>query len=302
MPITQKGEFRCILYDEESTMNVVHDTGWFDNTILDSGLDVIGEHDLGIIAVGDSGIAVNPATQTNLQSWLGYAASAGVSNGDRAVNNSSPYEYSEIMSRRFGAGNSTGTIAEAAIGWSSQSIDPTYNRQLVTPAFSKSAIQVLDVLFRHTIYPYIGADVLADFTIDGNLYHTTTRSCNLLSHFGAGDPYDICKASNQGWSTWDGVIGTVEGTPLGDTGNNNTGSGKLAYIPGTYYCDVYANADLAYFNAPLGIRSQQWGTSRGMFQTEFQCAAGQSIPEFSRIPKDNTKIYSFTGRFTWAKH
>ena len=300
------GEFRLVLRD--LNLNPVYDSGWFDNTILDGGLDVLGGGSTGIkqpfdfFAVGNDATAVNPA-QTGL---IGFLASSTLNVGSDvpAWVGTPNWEYSLTRTHRFAAGVATDTIREVSAGANSSNTE-VYSRQLVTPEIIKGADQVLDVSYRHTHWPPL-ADVSqsGSLSMDGELYNTIIRGSD-YDRTTQNDAMTQMAVTNSGGSNdqriYDGNIGaTVTDQPSGSSSLNWGGASDTdqPYTLTQHVRDVVFDWQLDNGNAIGDIRSMQIRFSGALIQIQFD---RQSSPG-SGIPKDETKVMDLTIRQAWARH
>lgn len=296
-----KGEMRCILYDPD--MSVVQDTGWFDNLIVDNGLEIY-ETENNVFRYTYVGTGTTPTVvgMTSMESLIpgGYSSTTGNGNGIEVYNGISPYEFSKTLSRRFLAGVGTGTISEIGIGEDTLGAN-IFNRQLVTPSpISKGASQILDVIFRLTYYPPIGDTLSSGLTIDGIDYNTISHGSNYLLLSNVTEVFTGPSSNQTFWAVYDGDIGaTVEDRPSGDGGGGVPAQSSPAYIPGSYYKDFKMSYSIDAGNPPLGIRSIESVFNSCWMQTQFGDAPAATG---NRIPKDNTKEFDITVRLSWDRH
>lgn len=291
-------EFRCILYDDESTMNVVHDTGWFPNLVMLNGLDTVGNLS-GFVTYGSIGTGTTPPVNTSPQmdSWLASSSTSGVSNGVFTIVPAAPnYEYASIKSKRYNAGIGTGLITEIGLGSEGDGTN-LYNRQLIPTPFNKTANQILDVLCQQTIWPPLG-DTLADITVAGIVYNTITRGSLYLSttYISPWGNMGIGGGGSHGYSG--DISATVEGQPSGTFGTAvGTSWGVLPYTPGNHYIDFKLTYGLGNFNVG-GIQAFKCSTNHCYYQTSFKDPLNADAP----IPKTDIDIGDFTMRLSWAVH
>lgn len=299
------GEFRLIVRD--LNLKKVHDTGWFDNTILDVGLDTIGggangtENPFNYWHVGSSAAAVAEA-QTGLQAWI--ASSTSNIGSDVAAYGGSPdYEYSQTRVHRFGAGVINNTVREVGAGSDSGNNSNFYARTLVVPEVPVNVDQVLDVAYRHTVWPLTG-DVIqvAALTMDGEVYDTLLRGAN-IDKTTYNLAFGAMAFSNAGGSNvnriYEGDIGINTATPTGTTTTNIGTRSNINYTFLNHYRDMKITAGLDNANLGAGIRSLMTEfSSGGLMQVQFD---SQTTPG-TGIPKDNTKTMDITLRQSWGRH
>jgi hypothetical protein len=301
------GEYRCILFDNEDDMNVVSDTGWGPNLITDNGLDIWHTGAAFNRTYVGSGTTPANVLDTELQSYIPGGQSNSPGSGD-AVNVAAiadDWEYSRTRSRRFGPTIGTGPINEIAMG---QSTDDSgmdiFNRVVLGATINKAANQVLDVIFRLTIWPpaddVIGTGGTVS-TIAGVSYETITRMLNADGQTGSNafDKIDLVDAGSTTWVAYDGDLGLITAnTPQGSFDNGGTGVGltQLAYTPGDYFMEFSYGAGVSDWVLGSDIRTLKGAVNHFIFQTQFDATAGGDP-----IPKDGTEIMDFSWRISWAR-
>jgi hypothetical protein len=279
-------------------LNLLHDSGWGQNTILDVGLDSIGSgNPFTYWHVGNSAAAVVEA-QTGLQGWID--SSNQDQGGDVEAYGGSPdYEYSITRVKRFAAGDINDTVREVGAGTDNVNNSNFYARHLVTPVLPVSVDQVLDVAYRHTIWPLTG-DVAQSgaITMDGEVFDTLLRGADIDK-----TTYNLAMgqmglATNFS-SVYEGDIGDNLSVPAGNSLSVWPQRTNLAYGMGNHYRDVFFNFGLNHANLAGGIRSLTSDfTTGGQMQVQFD---SQDTPG-SGIPKDDTKTMDLTLRQSWVRH
>lgn len=104
----------------------VRSTGWFHNTVLDSGLDRMGVAtwiDRCCVGTGNSTPA---ATQVSLDSFL--ASTTTIQDQSASVSIVKPYYLATKVIWRFGMGVAAGNLSEVGMGWGDASL---WNRALI---------------------------------------------------------------------------------------------------------------------------------------------------------------------------
>jgi hypothetical protein len=304
------GEYRCILYDNEDDMNVVEDTGWNPNLITNNGLDIY--HTAASPFAGTyvgSGTNAAQITDTQLQSYIpgGQSSSAGAGDG---VFGSPPtaddWEYSNTKSRRFGVGVGTGAINEIAMGASTDDSGTNiFNRVVLGATINKAANQVLDVIFRLTLWPpavdVVGTGATVS-TIAGVSYETITRmlSADLNTGQFVFSKISLIDSGSTSWRAYNGNLGLIDAAaPQGSSGDSGTGAGLLSepYTPGDYFMEFAYRAGLNDWLPGTDIIRTLKGTTRHFnFQTQFDATVGGDP-----IPKDETEIMDFSWRISWDR-
>jgi hypothetical protein len=299
------GERRCILYDLNE--NILLDTGWGPNLITDNGLNLLraGPYPFNYFYTGSGS---TPATieQTSMQTFLAQSNTAGAGNGARSGNLGGPdYQYWEIRSRRFAAGVGTGTVAEIGMGASTDHTgDNIFNRVVLGTPIDKQPENILDVLFKLTVWPPATTDVIGTSTIEGILYDTITLGSIYTSSFNDGsNAFDQITTSTLGsdrWGAYDGNIGVVTGAPAGDSDGLGGTVVFGTYTPDSNFVDVTANAGIDGWVVAGDIRCLRGSMSHYEFQTQFTEEAGEPNPG-NPVPKDATEIMDFAWRIGWGR-
>jgi hypothetical protein len=295
------GEARCILYDLNE--NVRLDTGWGPNLITDNGLDNL-RLTSSPFARRYIGSGSTPATvsQTSMQTFLAQSNAAGAGGGVRSGILGGPdYEYWEILSTRFGAGLGTGTVAEIGMGASTDNTgDNIFNRVVLGTPIIKGAENILDVLFKLTIWPPVTTPLAGTSVIEGINYDTITLGSIYESSFNDGsDSYSWITTSSLGpdrWAAYDGDIGSVIQAPAGNTDGLGGNVEFATYTPGNYFVDVTANAGIDGWVLASDIRSIRGSMRHFEFQTQFN-----EDPGGEPVPKDATEIMDFSWRIGWGR-
>lgn len=161
-------------------------TGWFDNLILNQGLNVMGSSaPLNYCRVGTSGVAVD-VSQTTLGSQVASSntINSNVYGWDTVGNE---YGYNRRVFR-FAAGVATGTLEEVGVGQAAST--GLFSRALIlngggTPTpFVVGASDILDVTYELRYYPKI-TDTVTVVNVNGIDYTFTIRPENADVTFGA---------------------------------------------------------------------------------------------------------------------
>jgi hypothetical protein len=242
--------------------------------------------------------------QTGLQGWV--AASTLNQGGDVADWEGSPnYEYHKTRVHRFSAGTIDDTVREVGAGSEAINNSNFYARHLVSPAIPVAADQVLDVAYRHTIWPPLGdVDQPAAITMDGEDYDVLIRGSQ-YDRTDINDAMSTMSASGSGGSNdekvYDGDIGaTILDEPSGNSLTNYGGivEDNLTYGMGDHYRDVLFDWGLNSANLAGGLRSMKIRCTGALIQVQFDRVSSPG----SSIPKDDTKTADLTLRQAWARH
>ena len=257
---------------------LIHDTGWFDNLITDTGLNAIGEAvDIGRYAMVGTGNSIPANSNTHLESQVAYSDNnTNGSSSAYGVETAAPrYGWSRLTCP-FAQGAVVGNIAEVGIGWATTSV---FSRSLVSPAISIIAIDQLTVVYELRMYlPTV--DVTGTVAIGSETYNYTIRPINADATAYAGDvsrgwaPKVLeLGASARNWvqysaySSWYGAIGygapAVLQTNVGADAPKTTDGG--AGIPPTAtYAQAQSVTNTAYTTNSLRCEFViGWTTSGG---------------------------------------
>lgn len=275
-------------------------TGWFDNLILDSGLNHVGTKGIGSFAQVGSGSATPLAANTSLQSWI--AGTSGQIGQTEGASPTAPYYGWCRRSFRFAAGVAAGNLAEVGIGWGNTG-STLFSRALIRDGLGDPTVltvlsdEVLDVTYELRCYAPT-ADVNADIVIDGVTYATVTRAIGVTSAAQWGTAgmlnYGSQSAGAPNGYAYDGDLAAVTADAPDGTFIGVLAGSILAYSNNSLKRRVKVTAALDVANTPGGIKSVLWYNSwpyAGNYQTSFT----------PKIPKDNTKVLTLTFEHQWAR-
>jgi hypothetical protein len=285
-------------------MNLVKDTGWHKNLILNNGLDKLwsSSNFLNWFSIGTGTSAPSP-TETTLQTPIAVSADTGVGNGINVAAIAPDWEYSQTKSKRFFAGNGVGLVTEVGGGYSATMGQNLFNRLLLPIPVNKGVDNVLDVILRLTIWPDL-TDHDSTAVFKGITYDTITRVSVVGSYTGADawSPFVIVDSGSITWTAYPGAIGDIENVPTGTRVNGGSGAGwsSETYVNGNYYRDIRYGAGLNDWVIGSGIRCLVGDLGLLNLQTQFTEATGQPNPG-DAVPKDNTEIMDFAWRYTWGR-
>jgi hypothetical protein len=227
--------------------------------------------------------------------------------GDGAqVGGSAPlWEYSQVTSKRFYAGTGTSTVREIALGMSDNDTgSDIFNRVVLGTPIDKGPEQVLDVLFRVTVWPP-SSDVDGTATIEGVQYNTKVRGAQYPVGMSSGSLSTVFlliagKSSYASHVAYNDVIGAIDDMPTGSNdqaANGQWGLNHSTYITGDYFVDLTIRSGLdGWVTSTNEIRSIFTGISKSSIQTQFNATADDA-----KIPKDNTEDMDFTWRISWDR-
>jgi hypothetical protein len=301
--MTMKGQFRLIVRTAEG--NVRRDTGWFDNLILDSGLNKMGTATpISGAAIGTDATAPNVA-DTGLIAQAKWTTTL-VGSVTKSNAGSSPYAASAVWTYRFAIGDLNGNYAEVGVGWATGS--NMFSRALILDGggspttITVGATEQLDVMYTLKFYPPL-VDTSQSIVIDGNTTTVTGRASYVTStsYWSPNCTYPPQASSSGGGvscAVTDGVLGAITATITG-TNSYCDGASTAAYSNGSYTRTCTYTFSLTAGNVTGGIDAcyMHWaalgsGPAMGSFQYGF------SVP----IAKDNTKTLALSFSIAWARH
>jgi len=296
------GEYRMIVTKPDGS---TFDTGWFDNLILNQGLDRIGNGGLNPIfqfcRVG-TGTSTPVVTQTSLDAQI--AASNSIGAATSTANSGSPlYETTLVNTCVFTQGSVVGNITEVGIGWATTG-STLFSRALILDnlgaptSITLTAIDQLTVYYRVRIVPpltdYTGSVVIASTT-----YNYTSRVASVGSFGNVQWIFTYDYFSSPGASATYAAGSTLGAiTAYGPTGTQSGATGSVSngtYTNGNYYKDSTWSWSITQGNATGGIQAIRfsWGQTYQPF--------GFQIRFDTPIPKTNTNVLTLVMRFTWYR-
>lgn len=297
------GEYMCVL--NEGTERETR-TPWFDNLVLDSGLDRLGQSAGSAACLTWCSVGTGTATPAIGNTSLGaYLASSNVRVDDGSSNLGTPTWAGQCtVHHTFTQGAVVGNITEIGMGWASGGVG-LFSRTLIvngagTPvALPVTALDVLTVYYRVTCSPVL-TDLVSSVAISGSGTHTFTARPSLVANFQQALGYSL--SFEVGWGTLSGVATYPAGCTIGaittaPSGAQVTGFGQTAprgvYTPGNFYVDSVITWPPLAGNAVGGVQGLvlNFNNYCGRWQYVFDTV----------IPKDNTKTMTLTVRYAWGR-
>lgn len=288
------GQFRLVVRGPEG--DIRRDTGWFDNLILDSGLNRWGT---GAVS---GGAAIGTGTSTPVASQTGLDAQSAYTTTSTAVTQSnsgaSPYYGIFSITYTFALGALNGNYSEVGIGWASGS--NMFSRALIvdgggTPTtISVSSAEQLSVSY--TLRGYVPtADVVTTPTIGGVSTTVTTRAANA-----SANAWGVDMTVSKGFVSsfiayaYNGAIGAITALPSG------TSAQATSVSAGTYVNNSLSTTRAVFFgltdgNLSGGISAARCGFGGSTGLTNFQYGFSPAIS------KDSTKTLTLSLSHTWAR-
>lgn len=304
------GEYNLVITRADGTIT---ETGWFDNLILDLGLDYMGTG-----TMDQSGNTFNPPMVANCQVGTGSstplvtqtgldARVAGTSfngfntpyaNTPRTV---SPYEFLTTFTFPFAQGAVVGDITEVGVG-PSGTASTLFSRALILDnggsptTVSLISIDQLTVYYRIKLYTPL-TDFTGSVIISGDTYNYTGRQAGATN--GGNMSWHLCGyiVSSYGITAYaaGSTLGAITGYPTGAQALlGNTGTVTYsAYVPGTHYRDFTVSGGTTGGNVAGGIQALLIRTIGDALQYQYILD--------TPIPKDNTKTLAITVRVSWSR-
>jgi hypothetical protein len=272
-------------------------TPWFNNLILDGGLEAMavrGTMNKCRVGTGNSTPVVG---QTALDAELAEADIHTSTDGyDSATN---LYAFRRIT-YRFPVGAATGNLSEVGVGWRDGSIVGLFSRSRIKDGNGNDTTitvlsdEVLDVIYEFRIYRPT-ADAAVNVSISGTTYECSIRAANfgswrptILSQFGI-----LGQGSTsflvQGWTT-DATLGTITGEPSG----TQNFSGVYSVPVGSYA----TNSGERVFRATVGLDTATTPIKALIF---YSPAGIYQMLLTTPIPKDSTNKLTLDYKLTWAR-
>lgn len=277
------------------------ESGWFENLVLDVGLNRIG--------VGtwfsSCSVGTSSATPQVTDIALGtFVAQTTTKNGSDVAGTAatSPFYSFRRATFRFPAGTFSGqNLAEVAIGWGGSNI---FNRALIRDnlgdptTITVLSTEVLDVVTEVRIYQ-LETDTTGTITLkqpDGTPIsdHTyTARRSALMQQpeVSIGERATLFSS----WSLHTGGLGTILQKPSGSTFTTSDSSGNsISNV-------AYSNNSYEFlFNCNLGLNNGNAGTNRSLF---LNTAIGTWQIEYTPpLPKNDTQSLTIPLKVSWGRY
>lgn len=275
------------------------ETHWFDNLILDAGLNRMGTGACGTWCHVGTGSTAPANGQTQLADKIAATSTRPVGSSDAGTSGEEPYYWWGRRTFRFGVGEAEGNLTEVGIGWSDSLL---FSRALIVDGedvpttLTVLADEVLDVVYELRVYAPAD-DIITAVTLDGEEYDVTIRASDVNTAVGIED--GLLGGSTSGvdftnpgvW--YNGAIGLVTAMPSGSSESNYTYT-RQAYDNNSQRIvwEIVAGLDVANFASPNELRSYFFRTCIGTFQMEFT----------PRIPKDATKVLTLNVALEWDRY
>lgn len=287
------GRFRLQVFGPDGGLR--KDTGWFNNLILDAGLNRIGSG----LAVATychvgAGSSAPTVSETSLQSLIGTAAGSSSSGGFDSTG--AAHFGWERIKYRFEAGVAAGNVSEVGVGWGTGA-SSLFSRALILDAggtpntITVLPDEVLDVTYELRLYPPM-TDTSFVLPISGTNYSCVGRASNAQSGYWSPGRLMLygTNSSSPSLGVYSGTIGAMSGVPSG-----SSASSSFSY-------DAYSNNSLQR----TGVASYNLTTGNfaGGIQALSLACPGDWQMQFSvtpAIPKNNTKVLTIRVVTSWSR-
>lgn len=296
--VTAKG--RYMLIKRDAWGKELERTPWFDNIILDSGLERWGTGAIILGAAIGTGTSTPVAAQTQLDTQTLYTTTAGTGAALSALG-SSPYNNTRTLVYRTPLGGLNGNYTEVGVGWASGS--NMFSRALILDGLGSpttiavNSAQQLDIIYQLSVYPPltdIGPTVVnisgVDYDVTGRASNVNSTSVSTSGGWGVtvGEAFSVPGSASNG--AWNGTMGLITASPSGSSGSSGTGAVD-AYVASSLQRTGYASYSLGGGNVAGGISATWFGWNCAAFQYGFDPA----------IPKDGTKTLVLNYSVNWAR-
>ncbi|MGL4641414.1 MAG: hypothetical protein ACRCVX_17030, partial [Shewanella sp.] len=259
------GEYMLQVFEPKNgRLELVRETGWFDNLITNFGLNNIGKNTaLGPNCRVGTGNTAPAFTDTQLVAQV--AGNAGGSAPSLVLAGAPDYQSTYSVTYEFPQGAVVGNIAEVGIGAAATGAN-LFSRALIVDgvgspvAIPVTAIQILRVTYRLSMYPSL-TDATGTVSIGGVSYNYISRLCD--RGFARSPIPNGIIYQGRLVNFYDGDIGAVTATaPSGATINASV-SAFDAYVDGNFYLQFSASLTIAQGNFAGGIRSAKIEITNG---------------------------------------
>lgn len=316
------GEYKFVVTKSDGTIT---ESDWFDNLILDSGLNAFGFTNatssiIGVCRVG-TGTTTPISSQTILDAQIAsanistsYGTPVSIVNGG----SSGSYKSLHTFTYAFAQGAVVGNISEVGIGWAASGAT-LFSRALILDSagspvsMSIVALDQLTIYYRIKITPPL-TDNTGSITINGTVYNYTSRICSVASF--ASSTYLFNPVGGQGASAsmnptgynggikmWGpgATLGIITSSgPSGSTSDTGFTSGATtlsialgSYVAGTFYRDDVWTYNVNAGNFSGGIQALVFGYAGDTIKFQYLFD--------TPIPKTNTNVLKLTVRCSWGR-
>ena len=289
-----KGEYKLVIKRPDGT---VRETPWFDNIILNQGLDRLATAACANYARVGTGTSTPTEFQTNLDAQI--AASSNISSYSLSAVNSGSPDYTTLATYEyvFAQGAVVGNVTEVGVGWSTTG-DTLFSRALILDALGNPtsvtfvSIDQLTLYYRVRWVPPSLTDSTGSVVIGGTTYGYTLRPSYIASYMTSNAILTGLANVGKSVSAYAGgcslgaITGTLSGTSAG-SGTVNTGT----YTAGTRTLDFTHTFAISQGNNVNGLQGLSINVMGYYTQVVFSSA----------IPKNSTNVLTVVTRHGWAR-
>lgn len=301
--IKLKGRYQLVVSSPSRGSRVAAE---FDNLILDSGLDKLGESsspNAGLWCRVGTGTTTPSTGQTSLISQI--AATSDSTTTPKVTTyypGSTPYTET-VTTYRFATGVATGTISEIGVGWTNTG-STLFSRALILDGGGSPTTltilsdETLDAKYFFRIYSPT-SDVTGSLSIGGTTYNYTLRAMFINNTGYWSSDYILTYGFMNNMNSVAGIfpststLGSTTGSPSGGAVNATGTPTITAYVNGNFWKETEVVFGLTD-NVSGGIKCMRLSCNSpggAWFQLGFDAA----------VPKDSTKQFKFKFRITWAR-
>lgn len=307
-----QGYFRLCVKHEDGTED---DTGWFPNLITNQGMDWIGspppnynvsygQQYIGTHCGVGTGTTAPAFTDTQLTSFLAMYPATSSSNvvgfSSTAYVTGPPAYWSGIRTYNFAIGAVVGNIAEVGIGntASTDTQPQLFTHALILVGGSPGTITVTSsdaLVVYHEMRLYLDLTTNAySFSISGVSYtgNYLRSIVTTIPNFALNVYYDINYGVKGYFAGYNGVVGTVTGSPTGSKYQVQGQTTKGTYTAGTYTLGMTCTINLSQINLSGGISAYTIETNHGTYQFSVSPA----------IPKTSLYTLTMNWNVSWARY
>jgi len=272
-------------------------TPWFDNIILNQGLERWGTNFIIAGAAIGTGTSTPDVTQNGLDTQTHFTTTTGTGDGLISALGSSPYNNTRTFVFRTTLGALNGNYTEVGVGWASGA--NMFSRALILDgggsptSIAVNSAQQLDIVYQLSVFPPlidIGPDVV---TISGVDYDVTGRASSVNDTSRWPVPNNAITFGYNGQTAFAAseTIGAITAGPTGG-GSGTVGTQTSdAYVGSSLQRTGYESYSLVQGNESGGIKVTRAGWAFGVFQYLFDPV----------IPKDGTKTLVLNYSINWAR-
>lgn len=297
-----KGEYKLKVYRPDGSLR--KETEWFDNIILNRGLDLIaagnGASSFANCSVG-SGTTTPAVTQTALTNL--QLSTTTKQSGSNTWYSSPDYYHEHIITYRFaaiGAGLSY-NLNEVGVGKTSTEL---FSRALITDSGGTPTTvsivegEILDVIYKFRNYPPLTtADYSQDVTISGTTYTFTWRP----AYVSDSSRWFILNTTTPTYhylTGYSGSVGAITSVPGGTASTQVSNTAPEAYTIGSYTSTATMSFGLTNANFGGGItafRYSRGGNGAGS-HFDYQCSVSPAIT------KTSSQSLQIVGQMSFARY